>query len=82
MTPEEAKLIKVNETIIGNDSDASRWNHVRSSFRVTAILPNGLQLRRIHASYLTEGPIETWVARWDQLRSFTPLPNGIQIPLL
>jgi len=83
MIETEARQLRIGDTILGNSFDASRENHVRSGVRILAVLPNGVQVRRIHASYLIENvPVESWTIRWDQLAGFNHLPAGTQIPLL
>ena len=82
MTEQEARTIRVNEVLINNNSNHSRFAIVASGFRVQAVLPNGLQVRRIHYIYLTNNPVESWTLRWDQLLNFSTLPFNSQLPLL
>lgn len=78
------KNIRIGEVLLGSRLDPTNFNHVRSGFRVLEVLENGLKVRRIHAHYLTEEPIESWVIRWDQLEQFgfQLLPSNAQLPLL
>jgi hypothetical protein len=83
---------RVGEVLVGRTFDSTRLNHVCSGFLVTAVLPEGLRVRRIHAMYLTPDPVESWTLRWDQLQRkdengtvndlFKVLPEGAQLPLL
>lgn len=88
MTPEQAKSVRKGEIIVGHGLNTSLENHVRSGFKVTDILPQGLQVRRVHMTYLkhseqpdTPAPIESWTIRWDQLGNMSQLPDGVQLPL-
>ena len=82
MNPTTFPFIRRNITLISGDPNQE--NHVRSGVRVLEVMEDGIQVQRIHASYLADEPIESWRLRWDQLERSTwePLPVGTQIPLI
>ena len=74
--------VRVGEIILGERSDPSLLNHVRSGFRVVSVEENGLKVQRIHAVYLNDQN-NPWVIRWDQLENSTmQLVLEGQLPLL
>lgn len=80
------KETRIGEVILGERSNPSLENHVRSGFKVVSIAENGLRVQRIHMVYLKEqgeNP-EEWTLRWDQLENYNMklLPLNSQLPLL
>jgi len=80
------KETRIGEVILGERSDPSLENHIRSGFRVVSVEEKGLKVQRIHMVYLKEQgeQPEEWVLRWDQLDNYNLklLPLNAQLPLL
>lgn len=76
--PPEWASVRPGEVLIGTRDDPCRPNHVRSGFRVEAVLDVGLRVRYVHECHLYQQP---WVLTWEQLKAFRLLPPGTQFPL-